>query len=830
MTRGCVTRDVGKGVSLKRYSKMSGNHSYWSHHETTVASDPQPSMQSNSMLSAAIGTTSSGHFFTTQTDGGGYPVQNGGFQVQQSNGGLPIQQTNCGFPVQQTNCVFPVQQANGGFHSVEQNGGFLHAQNVGFPAQYGGFPNEQLSVHHLSGSSPMVLSSNGHHQQIPMININGHHQQMISPDGQREQIRCSSPMMTKANEQQLQYSNLCAIMVSPSNSANSPMVHTVNEHQQQQHYVSLPARPASLIRRSSSASSNGRLCSHCGIDVRAISEQMETTQRKLELLQEKVEVDQALLDQEKKNFKRRLQAAKASVKKSQLDAANKERQRQLEWANLQKQTEATTQEKMIQQQQEYELKLLETEATASKHMRQQTEAIESLQDHVLQLQSDVDTAVAAHQEQQAVAELLRSQMTTTCQNAEQQERIEQLERDLDDKQVQMESLEMQLLELERERDASGLLRGSGGSTAVAVVSDLCCGQCQSLNRQISDAQLQIDTLQSRQALTDQKLSQERRKYEDLRNKMDSLEAIAGAHREQNDIRLKMAADLEGLQRQLNEARIGEQERISLRKLIEQKLIESQEENEELQEKVEALQKLNQSLLLQLEEEKCKAESAIAMTAATIRASEDSATVNVINVVGGAPPEAPTPSQKVKPTFLAIGNDNRKYVMEYEWHGSRFSGVYTGQLSVTTNNPDGDGTLRVDDGAVYNGEWHDGKPHGVGVWATIEGDLYCSADWRNGEKHGMTVDVLCDGCVYRGDYEHGKRHGQGVLTWPYGAHYTGQFIDDKRNGEGDYSYADGRCYTGNYKDDRPDGYGVLKAADGTILYDGMWQLGEFIGKR
>jgi hypothetical protein len=32
----------------------------------------------------------------------------------------------------------------------------------------------------------------------------------------------------------------------------------------------------------------------------------------------------------------------------------------------------------------------------------------------------------------------------------------------------------------------------------------------------------------------------------------------------------------------------------------------------------------------------------------------------------------------------------------------------------------------------------------------------------------------------------------------------------------------------YHDDRPHGYGKMTTADGTVLYDGMWQLGEFIG--
>jgi hypothetical protein len=51
--------------------------------------------------------------------------------------------------------------------------------------------------------------------------------------------------------------------------------------------------------------------------------------------------------------------------------------------------------------------------------------------------------------------------------------------------------------------------------------------------------------------------------------------------------------------------------------------------------------------------------------------------------------------------------------------------------------------------------------------------------------------------------------------------------DRRNGQGKYWYADGRCYSGEYKDDRPNGQGKQTDSDGSVLYDGEWNLGEFI---
>ena len=136
---------------------------------------------------------------------------------------------------------------------------------------------------------------------------------------------------------------------------------------------------------------------------------------------------------------------------------------------------------------------------------------------------------------------------------------------------------------------------------------------------------------------------------------------------------------------------------------------------------------------------------------------------------------------------------------------------------------------MDDGAILDvDDWDNGQPHGSGVLATMEGDVYRGL-YCHGEKHGPNaVYVHGDGRVYRGAYVHDKRHGQGVLTWPYGAWYEGAFAQGKRCGMGEYHYADGRVYKGQYQNDRSHGYGVLRAKDGTVIYDGQWELGEFLG--
>lgn len=46
----------------------------------------------------------------------------------------------------------------------------------------------------------------------------------------------------------------------------------------------------------------------------------------------------------------------------------------------------------------------------------------------------------------------------------------------------------------------------------------------------------------------------------------------------------------------------------------------------------------------------------------------------------------------------------------------------------------EGIYRYDSGAVYRGEWQDGKPDGVGTYEFQNGDVY-DGQWHAGDMHG-----------------------------------------------------------------------------------------------
>ena len=200
----------------------------------------------------------------------------------------------------------------------------------------------------------------------------------------------------------------------------------------------------------------------------------------------------------------------------------------------------------------------------------------------------------------------------------------------------------------------------------------------------------------------------------------------------------------------------------------------------------------------------------------------------------SPPFLPHPSQTQVPESAAevrrhpplstTDEDGNHRVTEVSFRNQKQSGKYTGWMD-QDNRPNGNGVFRVANGDVYEGEWKHGQQHGHGVYTWSEGDLY-TGSWDDGKPHGRGVFVYSNGRIYDGFFARGSRQGMGVFTWPNGAKYEGEYRMDKRNGTGFFVYADGRAYKGQYQDDRPHGHGIEYTKDGGVLYDGMWELGEF----
>ena len=128
-----------------------------------------------------------------------------------------------------------------------------------------------------------------------------------------------------------------------------------------------------------------------------------------------------------------------------------------------------------------------------------------------------------------------------------------------------------------------------------------------------------------------------------------------------------------------------------------------------------------------------------------------------------------------------------------------------------------------DGAEYQGEWQDGKRHGIGTYISPTGTRY-EGEWENDGASGHGVCHYADGMKYDGQFENGERHGKGVLISPEGDRYEGQFKYDLLNGEGIYIWGDGVRSEGEFREGKPwnvvgyDEYGEICG----LLVDGKLQ--------
>ena len=128
-----------------------------------------------------------------------------------------------------------------------------------------------------------------------------------------------------------------------------------------------------------------------------------------------------------------------------------------------------------------------------------------------------------------------------------------------------------------------------------------------------------------------------------------------------------------------------------------------------------------------------------------------------------------------------------------------------------------------DGSEYQGEWQDGKRHGIGTYISPTGTRY-EGEWENDGASGHGVCHYEDGMKYDGQFENGERHGKGVLISPEGDRYEGQFKYDLLNGEGIYIWGDGVRSEGEFREGKPwnvvgyDEYGEICG----LLVDGKLQ--------
>ena len=179
------------------------------------------------------------------------------------------------------------------------------------------------------------------------------------------------------------------------------------------------------------------------------------------------------------------------------------------------------------------------------------------------------------------------------------------------------------------------------------------------------------------------------------------------------------------------------------------------------------------------------------------------------------------------------NTNKTNLKMGEFKGTSMSSLLNGQ-----------GTIYYSNGARYEGECKDGKPHGQGTYFYANGGHY-EGQWKGGKLLGQGTYYGTDGSRYEGEFKSGKpsyrryphldrqqygqRHGQGTHFYANGDRYEGEWKDNEKHGQGTHFYANGARYEGEWKDNKAHGQGTSYGADGSVVYKGEWKDGKRHGQ-
>jgi hypothetical protein len=92
--------------------------------------------------------------------------------------------------------------------------------------------------------------------------------------------------------------------------------------------------------------------------------------------------------------------------------------------------------------------------------------------------------------------------------------------------------------------------------------------------------------------------------------------------------------------------------------------------------------------------------------------------------------------------------------------------------------------------------------------------------------------MCFGTIdngfYVGEFRDDKFHGQGIITYVGGGRYVGWFRDGQEHGLGSHTDSTGLRYVGEWRYRLPDGQGAEFSSHGSLIRNGIWRNGNFVG--
>ncbi|EPS64865.1 hypothetical protein M569_09914, partial [Genlisea aurea] len=152
-----------------------------------------------------------------------------------------------------------------------------------------------------------------------------------------------------------------------------------------------------------------------------------------------------------------------------------------------------------------------------------------------------------------------------------------------------------------------------------------------------------------------------------------------------------------------------------------------------------------------------------------------------------------------------------YYMSGRYEGDWIDGKY-----------DGYGVETWARGSRYRGQYKQGLRNGFGVYRFYTGDVY-AGEWSSGQSHGCGVHTCEDGSRYVGEFKWGVKHGLGHYHFRNGDRYGGEYFADQMHGFGVYHFANGHLYEGAWHEGKRQGLGMYSFRNGETQ-SGHWQAG------
>ncbi|MBK6724889.1 MAG: hypothetical protein IPG58_16990 [Acidobacteria bacterium] len=131
-----------------------------------------------------------------------------------------------------------------------------------------------------------------------------------------------------------------------------------------------------------------------------------------------------------------------------------------------------------------------------------------------------------------------------------------------------------------------------------------------------------------------------------------------------------------------------------------------------------------------------------------------------------------------------------------------------------------GTYRFANGAIYEGNFANGKASGKGKVTYADGATYVG-DFVNAKMEGRGIYLYANGNTYNGGWAANLKSGQGTQTLKQsGELYVGQFAGDKRNGKGKAAYKNGDTYDGDWVNGLREGQATYAFPNGSYFIGGF----------